>query len=421
MSIDYIVYTESELLERERNAYNRATKEAQKKVEKAKSDAKKREKELVKSYQQQMNELMKKQASQEAQMKKLQEKEIEIGKKLGEANLNKSKIEKLEKELTQVKNEQIQLEKNLIAKEESTKKRASLYMQKCLDLIQQLESLDVQRFYPKELEDYIKQINIAKENVKNKDYEASLAVLQVRFQDLSRLVSETMKRNARFQILKREADQAISELEQSLAINKEREVIYKENDHDIVDRCDIDFWSYGKYSKTQEVAEELRKALEKLDPEAQEEDLEKIIQQAITQKEMIKVIVDDATRDFIRTGILEDSANQLNRTLIENGWNLKKMNREDDRDPAAIHYIDGNDNELTIICAKGQEDDEMEIVLDIHGDMDDKRRSQVKEGVIHSIFDEEKIKKLQVSKECSKTPEEFEKKIIDHYQKRKRG
>lgn len=422
MSYNYIYVSQADLNRRVTESYNRGTKEAEKKVQEALNKAKAREKELVKQYNQKIQSLTKQNTSQEKALQKqnqeLKEREIQIAKQLGQVNLTKEKVQTLEKELTQVRKSQTDFQNNYIKSQNNTQKRAQMYLDQCLELIRQLETVDVQRFFPKEFIGHQKQMNLAKENIKNKNYEAALALTQVRFQDLSKLLTEAMIKNAQFQALQREAENVISELEKALIENKGRELVYQIDDHQKQDQCDVNYWSYGEYQKIVEKAKQLRKKIEHLKPDDQEDVLKEMIKQASQQKESLDVIVKEASQSLIKTRILEQAADQLHQELIENGWHFKQMNRDDQRDPAAIHYTDGSDNELTIICAKGKDDDDMEVVLDVHGDIDETCRAEIKESVIAQVFPNKNDKNIHRSSECAKTPEEFERKIVETIKER---
>ena len=246
MSSNYIYVNRNDYQRNITNARNQGVKEAKAKIKALEKEAKLKEAKLRKEYEQRINAMMNKEKeinkNKEKEIKELKQKEIEYAKALGQSNLNAQQIKELQNNLKEVKQRQTQFYNDYAKQLDNTKQRAQVYMNQCLSIIEQLEQLEVDRFFPNELNGYRKQIGLAREDIKNQNYEAALAVVQVRFQDLSQLLSETLIRNSTFQSLLQQVNQNLSQLQQSLTDSKDREISYDYEDHHIEDRCDVDFF-----------------------------------------------------------------------------------------------------------------------------------------------------------------------------------
>lgn len=413
MSTNYITVNRNDYNRRINEAYSRGSKESQKKIAKIQADAKAKQQQLTKAYESQINNLVKSQNSTNQEIRDLKKKEIELAKQLGQANLTKQEVKKLQEEIKTIQDKQTKFYNDYTKQISDTKQRASVYMNQDLELIKHLQELEVQRYFPDDIEDHIKQIAVAREDIKNGNYEAALAVSQVRFQDLSRLLAQTLIRNSIFQSLKKEVAKALGDMETKIADSETREISYQLDDQTIKDVCDVDFWSYGDYNKIKQAVNILKERFEKLAPNANEKELEKILEQIIQNRNQLDEVVKKATNELIHTHILEDSANSMHQELIENGWSFEKVEQENRRDPSVLHYTDGNDNQLTIVCATGENNDDANIILDVHGDVSEETRQQLKEGVVERIFDQDKVKSVKQAKECAKTASEFQKQAVE--------
>lgn len=423
MSSNYIYVNRNDYQKNIQNAKNQGIKEAKAKIKALEREAKAKEAKIREDYEKRINALANKQntaiVNKDKEIKKLKEKEIEYAKALGQTNLNTQQIKELKDKLKQVQQQQTQFYNEYAKQLDNTKQRTQVYMNQCLSIIEQLEELEVERFFPNELEGYRKQIGVAREDIKNQNYEAALAVVQVRFQDLSSLLAQTLIRHSQFQSLYQQTHQSLNALNQSLVDNKERNISYDYNGEHIEDRCDVDFWSYDAYDKLRTHVEDMKNHLEHLSIKENEKDLETILTQIETDKEMLNQVVNDATEELIRSHIVENQSQFMHEELLQNGWHLESIERKDRREPAVLHYQDGNENELTIVCSSGENSKDMDIILDIHGDITDETRKDLKQGVISRIIDEDKIKDIQESSECAETSKEFEQTILQQLKNRK--
>lgn len=419
MSTNYITVNRNDYNRRINEAYSRGTKESQKQIAKIQADAKAKQQQLTRAYESQINNLVKSQNSTNQEIKDLKKRELELAKQLGQANLAKQEVKKLQEEIKTIQDKQTKFYNDYTKQISDTKQRASVYMNQDLELIKQLQELEVQRFFPGDIEAHIKQIAIAREDITNGNYEAALAVSQVRFQDLSRLLAQTLIRNSIFQSLKKEVAKALGDIEAKIADSETREISYQLDAQTIEDICDVDFWSYGDYNKVKQAVKELKERFEKLAPTVNEKELEKIFEQIIQNRNQLDEVVKKATNELIHTHILEDSANSMHQELIENGWSFEKIEQENRREPSILHYIDGNDNQLTIVCATGENNNDANIILDVHGDVSKETRQQLKEGVVERIFDQDKVKSIKQAKDCAKTASEFQKRAVEQIKREK--
>lgn len=423
MSSNYIYVNRRDYQRNIENAKNQGVKEAQSKIRTLQQEAKAKESKIRQEYENRINALANKQKdnlrSKEKEIEKLKQKEIEYAKALGQTNLNAQQIKQLQNNLKEVQHRQTQFYNEYVKQLDNTKERAGVYMNQCLDIIQQLEEIEVERFFPNVLNGYRKQIGIARDDIKNQNYEAALAVVQVRYQDLSSLLAETLIRHSQFQSLYQEVNNDLSSLQQLVADYKERDISYDYNEQHIEDRCDVDFWSYGAYDKLRQHVEDIKNHVDHLTIKENEQDLENILEEIASDKEVLNQVVNDATQELIRTHIVENQSQFMHEELLENGWQLDSMDRKDRREPTVLRYVDGNDNELTIVCASGENNQDMDVILDIHGDISDETRHDLKQGVIHRIIDDDKIKDIQQSSECAETSKEFANEVLQQLQARK--
>ena len=219
MCSNYIYVNRREYQRNIENARNQGVKEAQAKIRALQNEAKMKETKIRQDYENRMNALANKQKDKEKENKQIKQKEIEYAKALGLSNLNAQQIKQLQNDLKEVKRRQTQYYKDYVKQLKNTKDRAGVYMNQCLDIIQQLEELEVERFFPNVLDGYRKQIGVAREDIKNQNYEAALAVVQVRYQDLSSLLAETLIRHSQFQSLYQQVNQDLSSLTQLLTVS----------------------------------------------------------------------------------------------------------------------------------------------------------------------------------------------------------
>ena len=420
MSSNYIYVNRRDYQRNIENARNQGVKEAQAKIRALQNEAKMKETKIRQDYENRMNALANKQKDKEKEIKQLKQKEIEYAKALGQSNLNAQQIKQLQNDLKEVQRRQTQYYNDYVKQLNNTKDRAGVYMNQCLDIIQQLEELEVERFFPNVLDGYRKQIGVAREDIKNQNYEAALAVVQVRYQDLSSLLAETLIRHSQFQSLYQQVNQDLSSLTQLLTDSKEREISYDYNGQHIEDRCDVDFWSYGAYGKLRDDVDSIVEHVNHLTIKENEKDLEDILSQIEADRKVLNQVVSDASEELIRSHIVENQSQFMHDELLENGWQLDSMDRKDRREPTVLHYKDGNDNELTIVCASGEDSQDMDVVLDIHGDLSDETRHDLKQGVIHRIIDEDKIKDIQQSSECAQDSKQFTNTILQQLQSRRK-
>lgn len=424
MSSNYIYVNRNDYQRNITNARNQGVKEAKAKIKALEKEAKLKEAKLRKEYEQRINAMMNKEKeinkNKEKEIKELKQKEIEYAKALGQSNLNAQQIKELQNNLKEVKQRQTQFYNDYAKQLDNTKQRAQVYMNQCLSIIEQLEQLEVDRFFPNELNGYRKQIGLAREDIKNQNYEAALAVVQVRFQDLSQLLSETLIRNSTFQSLLQQVNQNLSQLQQSLTDSKDREISYDYEDRHIEDRCDVDFWSYGDYDKLKEHVNSIQGHVDNLTLQDNEKTLEDILVAIEEDKGVLTQVVNSATDELIRSHIVENQSQFMHNELLSNGWSLDRIERKDRRQPTVLHYTDGSGDELTIVCSSGVDSQDMDIVLDIHGeDISDETRRDLKQGVIHRIIEEDKIKDFKESSECASTSKEFEETVLAQLKERK--
>lgn len=420
MSSNYIYVNRNDYQRNIENARNQGVKEAQAKIKQIEREAKAKEAKIRAEFEERMNALANKNKNKEKELKELKAKEIEYAKALGQTNLNTQKIKELQNGLKEVKQRQTQFYNDYVKQLDSTKERVQVYMNQCLSIIEQLEQLQVERYFPNELDGYRKQIGLAREDIKNQNYEAALAVVQVRFQDLSNLLSETLIRNSTFQSLLQEVNTNLSQLQQSLTDNKERQISYDYEGRHIEDRCDVDFWSYGDYEKLRQHVEEIHNHMNNLTLQDNEKTLENVLTIIEEDRKVLDEVVTSATDELIRAHIVENQSQFMHNELLSNGWSLDRIERKDRRQPTVLHYTDGSGDELTIVCSSGQDSQDMDIVLDIHGeDISDQTRRDLKQGVVQRIIDEDKIKDFKESTECAATSKEFEQTVLAQLKQRK--
>lgn len=420
MSSNYIYVNRNDYQRNIENARNQGVKEAQAKIKQIEREAKAKEAKIRAEFEERMNALANKNKNKEKELKELKAKEIEYAKALGQTNLNTQKIKELQNGLKEVKQRQTQFYNDYVKQLDSTKERVQVYMNQCLSIIEQLEQLQVERYFPNELDGYRKQIGLAREDIKNQNYEAALAVVQVRFQDLSNLLSETLIRNSTFQSLLQEVNTNLSQLQQSLTDNKERQISYDYEGRHIEDRCDVDFWSYGDYEKLRQHVEEIHNHMNNLTLQDNEKTLENVLTIIEEDRKVLDEVVTSATDELIRAHIVENQSQFMHNELLSNGWSLDRIERKDRRQPTVLHYTDGSGDELTIVCSSGQDSQDMDIVLDIHGeDISDQTRRDLKQGVVQRIIEEDKIKDFKESTECAATSKEFEQTVLAQLKQRK--
>lgn len=420
MSSNYIYVNRNDYQRNIENARNQGVKEAQAKIKQIEREAKAKEAKIRAEFEERMNVLANKNKNKEKELKELKAKEIEYAKALGQTNLNTQKIKELQNGLKEVKQRQTQFYNDYVKQLDSTKERVQVYMNQCLSIIEQLEQLQVERYFPNELDGYRKQIGLAREDIKNQNYEAALAVVQVRFQDLSNLLSETLIRNSTFQSLLQEVNTNLSQLQQSLTDNKERQISYDYEGRHIEDRCDVDFWSYGDYEKLRQHVEEIHNHMNNLTLQDNEKTLENVLTIIEEDRKVLDEVVTSATDELIRAHIVENQSQFMHNELLSNGWSLDRIERKDRRQPTVLHYTDGSGDELTIVCSSGQDSQDMDIVLDIHGeDISDQTRRDLKQGVVQRIIEEDKIKDFKESTECAATSKEFEQTVLAQLKQRK--
>lgn len=225
--------------------------------------------------------------------------------------------------------------------------RTSFEINALNELCAQIQDLHPARFAADEYNTLVNAAANINTNVGNKNYEAALMQAQHSVAEATTLLVNLLAMNESYNAKYSGTRANLDELMNEIAAFSAKEAtlnVFGENY-----KYDIDYWSFGKFSKLCSEVEKLNAALE-----GNQLNLDDLLQ----MDESIAVlahnldVIDNAAR-FERgcAIVIEDKKNELLQEMQETGWKLVsgKYEEDDERNPYIAEFEDGSGNRVSVV------------------------------------------------------------------------
>ena len=269
------------------------------------------------------------------------------------------------------------------------------------DLLTSIRGLQPEKFAPGEWEALAEQLARARSSFDRQQYEAALAITQVRMTDAARLMHRLSMLNALFNEMLSSARERANALQQRISMLTDGKPVHE---FDLAGEnyslpFDINHWTGERFAEEiQRRMEEIGRLLDtaETNPEVTLTELEAMLMEMERfngDNGAINELYTFGREEQMRSFVVGDMAIQVHNALNNRGWHLLDSGRyeEDDRKPYTMRYEDGTGNQVALVVNPGEKPEETSVAVEVYVNGDDNRDSvfsrDIKEGLDNTIDD----------------------------------
>jgi len=262
--------------------------------------------------------------------------------------------------------------------------------------IDAIRGLHPEKFSPGELSALDEQFQRATGCLNNQQYQAALAIAQVRLTDASRLLARLNLLNTifyeRLMELRRMANTVIQRIA-GFETETQPTIEFNINEEQYELDYDINYWTSGRFDNIRRQMNQISQHLESAEtnPEIDINCLEHLDNEIQHINESISMLDELGRNELLRSYAVGDMAVRVHNSFAVEGWRLINSGRheEDERKPYTFTYEDVAGNQVALVVNTGNEPEEtslgMEVYSSDYGNEDSAYNQEIRENLIENL------------------------------------
>ena len=335
-------------------------------------------------------------SQREQNRRDIQSLETRVGRAIGQINVN---MREIDNRVTAVATD-FSNRFNEIARAQVNKQAyAEASIIEMNDLLTSIRNLHPEKFAPGEFEALSEQLARARSSFDLQQYEAALAITQVRMTDAARLMHRLSMINALFYETLSGAREQANAIQQRILTFTDGKPAHEFElaGENYSLPFDINYWTNERFAEeVQSRMAEISRLLDTAESnpevtltslETMQREMEGFDGESGTVNELYALGREEQMRSFV----VGDMAIQVHNALSNQGWHLIDSGRyeEDDRKPYTMTYADGTGNQVALVVSPGEKPEDTAVAVEVYVNGDDNGKSvysrDIKEGLGNTI------------------------------------
>ena len=275
------------------------------------------------------------------------------------------------------------IQNSIKAKEQNQKAQANEWLKNAKDALRLVDTYNHKKFAPNKYNELMQRVNLVETNIKNGNYEIS---------NLQNIWMDSYKLRAKLEQLENEwnlyfelAKKSNIELLATCEATKIVDMVFETEEEDTKIETDINYWSDGKLEEFIKKAKNIENSLNNSD-NLKLKDLKQLIQDSITIKEQVVLLIDEAKEKIILSQKRVEIAQTILESLEERGFEYIEdcYEGDDQREAFRLKLENSLEEEVvTIITPQDSVTNKIDIHFFDKSSSESERQARLKDMLSH--------------------------------------